>query len=218
VGAGDDSFSAYNGGAYVIDGRGRGTTPFTESRPATPLSAPPGSTRSLAVPVSDFYKLRGNGGAFPDIVTDFQTGPGGDVLDIASAGPQSHSNNFVDGYLRLVQSGPDTLLQAGDPSSTAYTWQTILVLQSTIATAFTADNFTPSSNPQGPTGITLNGDDNPNTLTGSLNYDVISGTGARTSSRVWKAMTFCSAATATIRSTAVMATTRSPEAMAMIPS
>ena len=52
-----------------------------------------------------------------DTVTDFATGPGGDLLDLSSVIAQftnytGGSNPFTSGHLRLTQSGADTLVQA----------------------------------------------------------------------------------------------------------
>ncbi len=129
------------------------------------------------------YDLQYNPSALHvDVVTDFQTGPGGDVLDMSAL--QSYgavpgdANPFTTGYAQFVQSGVDTLLQV-DKAGTggASGWVTVLTLQNTTATAFTADNITQGWNPQGTAGALVNGDDNNNTLYGGVNDDTLQGNG-----------------------------------------
>jgi Ca2+-binding RTX toxin-like protein len=70
------------------------------------------------------------------VVTDFQTGAGGDRVDLSALrGPHfaEHRDPFEAGVARLVQSGSDTLLQFDD--------RTVIVFQNTTATSFTAENF-----------------------------------------------------------------------------
>jgi Ca2+-binding RTX toxin-like protein len=114
-----------------------------------------------------------------DRIADFQAGPGGDLLDLryALASPAdwaaSSANPFVAGLFRLLQSGPDALLQLGYAGS----WTTLLVLGNTQASAVTADNIVQGWNPHGAAGLTLAGDPTANLLSGGPDNDSITGNG-----------------------------------------
>jgi Ca2+-binding RTX toxin-like protein len=100
------------------------------------------------------------------VVTDFQTGAGGDKIDWAVAFPfafgahgyQEGSNPFAQGYARLEQVGADTLLQVSYNADGNF--RTLVYFQNTQASAFTADNFgwapfatqAASTNPSGTSG------------------------------------------------------------------
>lgn len=117
------------------------------------------------------------------VATDFATGAGGDVLNID--GLLNQSTGYVGGnpfngslsYLRLLQQGADTLLQWDkDGSATNYSWQTVIRLKNTTATALTAENFNPSAPPDGSSvGITLTGTAGGDTLKGGVVDDTLSG-------------------------------------------
>ena len=100
-------------------------------------------------------------------ITDFTVGTSGDIIDISSllyssSGYSSSSSNnpFAPslGYLRLLQSGNDTLLQWDRDGSNSIThdWQTALTLQNTLASTLTADNFSPAHKPDGSRLMTPN--------------------------------------------------------------
>ncbi|MBP0447176.1 type I secretion C-terminal target domain-containing protein [Roseomonas sp. SSH11] len=133
----------------------------------------------------DLFKVQANPrqAVTADTITDFQTGAGGDQLDLSYAlsyatGWTYSSNPFAGGFLRLVQSGANTLLQMDhDGTAGAAGWQTLLVLSNTTATAFTADNIADGWNPQGTQGRSVTGGDGADTLTGSHDNDTISGGG-----------------------------------------
>lgn len=88
-------------------------------------------------------------------ITDFSTGPGGDVLDVtwllddladvAHGYERGDPMSPAQGYLRLVQAGTDTLLQvdADGAAGTTDTWQTIVTLLQVSAQDITVDNFQP---------------------------------------------------------------------------
>jgi ELWxxDGT repeat protein len=82
----------------------------------------------------DRYEVHSSGA--PDIITDFATGPGGDILDLKFWDGQA-GNPFLEGYAKLVQSGNDVLLQGYD----GYGMRLILVLRNADAASFAADNF-----------------------------------------------------------------------------
>jgi Ca2+-binding RTX toxin-like protein len=81
------------------------------------------------------------------VVTDFQTGPGGDKIDWSVAFPfafgahgyQEVSNPFAQGYARLEQVGSDTLLQVSYNADGNF--RTILTFQNRAPADFTADNL-----------------------------------------------------------------------------
>jgi RHS repeat-associated protein len=113
---------------------------------------------------SDVYHLQaGNLSAMT--ATDFTVGDGGDVINISnllsSSGFSSLLNNpFAPslGYLRLLQSGNDTLLQWDRDGANSITdnWQTTLTLQNIQASTLTADNFSPTHKPDGSRLMTPN--------------------------------------------------------------
>ena len=112
------------------------------------------------------FTLTANGGAGSDTyvlpnssgpvftVTDFTAGAGGDRIDVGSLLSASTGytggNPFAVGYLQLVQSGNDTLLQYDrDGSGIMSSWATVLTLQNVTATNLTAENFVGGLPPDG---------------------------------------------------------------------
>ena len=93
------------------------------------------------------------------IVTDFTTGAGGDMFRLSGAdgallsllsGWDGSSNPFGSGFLRLQQSGADTLLQWDqDGAAGGANWETLVVFQNTTADDFTDANFVPGYDPDG---------------------------------------------------------------------
>jgi Ca2+-binding RTX toxin-like protein len=125
-GAGNDSFfiSNYNAGGQLDITGGAGSDIFN--------------------PASDTVSFK---------VTDFTAGGGGDAIDLSSlitgytyTGFKG-GDLFALGYLRLVQSGADTLLQsdADGAAGKASAWSTVMVLQNVTASQVTTDNFKGSS-------------------------------------------------------------------------
>lgn len=116
----------------------------------------------------------------PVTITDFATGAGGDILDPFTLFviPQQ-SNMFLNGQLRLVQSGDDTLLQfLPEGLSGNDNFRTAAVLLNTRVDALTHDNFAQGIHPSGGSlGETFIGDDGPDQITGGFLDDVIDGVG-----------------------------------------
>jgi Ca2+-binding RTX toxin-like protein len=89
----------------------------------------------------------GNGGIGSFTVTDFTAGANGDRIDVSNLltilGGFNYTDGVANGYLRLVQSGTDTLGQYDydGAAGTAYGFQTGIILQNVTATALTAYNF-----------------------------------------------------------------------------
>jgi VCBS repeat-containing protein len=124
-------------------------------------------------------------------VTDFTPGSGaghdmfelsagdGSVLSLLS-GWDGSSNPFGSGFLRLEQSGADTLLQWDqDGTAGGANWDTLAVIQNTNAGDFTEANFAPGFNPDGsaPAGQTITGTNGDETLTGTIGDDIINALG-----------------------------------------
>ncbi|MDQ1924704.1 calcium-binding protein [Massilia pseudoviolaceinigra] len=112
------------------------------------------------------------------IVTDFQAGPGGDLLD-ARFEQKENSNPFGSaGYLRLVQSGADTLYQFdGDGGAgTEYSFRTLATLKDVQASQIGAQNIIFGFNPDGsPTTMVQTGTSGNDKLAGSQIDDTIIG-------------------------------------------
>jgi VCBS repeat-containing protein len=123
------------------------------------------------------------------IVTDFTAGTGGDMFRLSGddgsllsllSGWDGSSNPFGSGFLRLEQSGADTLLQWDrDGTAGGSNWETLAVLQNTDADDFTDANFVPGYDPNGsaPAGETITGTAEDDTLTGTVGGDTINGLG-----------------------------------------
>ena len=114
-------------------------------------------------------------------VEDFQAGAGGDRINVTNLrNPDSANGNPVDGagFLRLQQSGADTLLQfdADGAAGTALGFSTILTLRNVLGTTLTADNFTQAIGPGGvDVGLALTGTSGRDGLTGAAMNDTLDG-------------------------------------------
>jgi Ca2+-binding RTX toxin-like protein len=151
-GDGDDEFRIWfteaGGGATVTGGAGRDLWTWGILNPDTPL--------------------------FDYVVTDFQAGAGGDLLQPAgmliAAGSNGHyfgGNPFALKFLRLVQSGSDTLFQHDfNGTVDGAEWITVLRLQGIDRTTITSDNFV------GELVVGTTGDDS---LVGGLGNDTVQG-------------------------------------------
>jgi Ca2+-binding RTX toxin-like protein len=92
------------------------------------------------------------------------------------------SNPFGAGFLRLEQSGSDTLLEWDqDGTANGASWQTLAILQNTIAADFTEANFGPGYDPNGtvPAGLTITGTDDDDVLIGTVGADTIDALGGQ---------------------------------------
>ena len=128
-------------------------------------------------------------GAAAIIVTDFTAGAGGDMFRLSGddgallsllSGWDGSSNPFGSGFLRLQQSGADTLLQWDqDGTAGGANWETLVVFQNTDADDFTDANFVPGYDPDGsaPAGQTITGTEDGETLTGTIGDDTINALG-----------------------------------------
>ncbi|HYD23824.1 MAG TPA: Ig-like domain-containing protein [Croceibacterium sp.] len=139
---------------------------------------------------SDTIELaHANLGAAAITVTDFTPGAGGDVFRLGGddgsllsllSGWDGSSNPFDTGFVRLQQSGADTLLewdQDGDAGGSAF--ETLVVFQNTTAGDFTDANFAPGYDPDGsaPAGRSIIGTSEDDTLAGTIGGDTIDALG-----------------------------------------
>jgi len=114
-------------------------------------------------------------------IEDFSAGPGGDLLDVLpllNSAPISNPFGSA-GYLRLVASGADTLLQLDqDGVAGPADFVTVAVLKNVAPTSLTADNIVQGYHPDGSSaGLTVTGTDQAERLTGTPLDDTISGGG-----------------------------------------
>lgn len=111
-------------------------------------------------------------------VADFQAGPGGDLLDLSPLLPFLLQNPFgAAGYLRLVQRGADTVVQADpDGAAGAAPFQDAITLRNLDARALQPDNFTDGWNPDGSSnGLNLTGGPGSDVLGGGMLDDTLAG-------------------------------------------
>ncbi len=112
-----------------------------------------------------------------NVVTDFGRGDNGDRFELTTFLNRGAGyfgfDGFADGYLRLVQSGTDLLLQVDrDGTGTTNGFVTIFKLLGGYTGGFTAFNFD-----GGIGNLTLTGFDGDETIVGSTGNDVLSGAG-----------------------------------------
>ncbi len=166
-GDGDDIFnvnSSTDTGNTSIDG-GTGNDKFT-------VSIYNGSTRSVKGGAGqDTYKFSipntYSGASY--VVLDFAAGVGGDYLDITEFLGAYGSGNYYKGgnpfsssneFLKLTQSGSDTLLQYDFDGSagTLYTWKPAITLKNVLVSAITSANILDGTDPTSqtpPTGSVI---------------------------------------------------------------
>jgi Ca2+-binding RTX toxin-like protein len=149
-GEGNDTLSSDGvgpAGADVLDG-GDGADVLQVSR-----NAPATLTGGAG---ADLFSFNGlpyySDGPAPFVVTDFEAGSGGDVLDVvswlASSGGYTGGNPFEAGYLRLRQDGADALLSF-DYNGGGDGYMPAIRLLNTQAAALTNANFKPGFAPMG---------------------------------------------------------------------
>ncbi|KQS55690.1 hypothetical protein ASG17_06375 [Brevundimonas sp. Leaf363] len=139
-GADDDSFyyDVRNGSKGVLEG-GSGDDDFYISANGGDLTIRTGmgqDTISLSLDP---------GSAKPVVVTDFQTGKGGDFLDIdelLNRAEGDTSNPFEDGYVRVRQVGANTVVEV-DMDGGGDDFDTVVILQNVKANTLLEANFDP---------------------------------------------------------------------------
>ena len=138
------------------------------------------------------------------IVTDFEVGASGDRIDwdrwlhFSLTDWDRTSNPFAGGYMQVVQSGADTLLQIDrDAAGTAHGFVTLITFQNIAAGSLTAQNLGGFPSDGGaPVGLTLSGTEEKDEIRGSAAGDFIDGMDGTTRSSARWATTICSAAPA----------------------
>jgi Ca2+-binding RTX toxin-like protein len=103
----------------------------------------------------------------------------GAVLSLLE-GWDGSSNPFGSGFLRLQQSGADTVLQWDrDGAAGGSAWDTLVLFENTTAGDFTEANFAPGYDPGGavPTGETITGAADSDTLKGTIGNDTFDALG-----------------------------------------
>ncbi len=192
--AGDD-FIYDAGGSNVVDGGAGNDRIIVIASSATDASILSGGTGR------DSYAFQREGIIGTLVITDFSTGPGGDVLDLdvllkgeplrtspgdIFPGGSGITSTYTGGnpfgaaaYLRLVQQGADCLLQwDADGAAGDRPWQTVVRLLNANAASFVADNFTSGLQPDGRyLSLVLVGTDAWEQLNGTVGNDTIFGTG-----------------------------------------
>jgi VCBS repeat-containing protein len=124
------------------------------------------------------------------VVTDFTPGTGGDMFRLTGddgallsllSGWDGSSNPFgSSGFLRLQQSGTDTVLQWDqDGTAGGANWETLVVFQNTDVDDFTDANFVPGYDPDGsaPGGETITGTEGDDVIAGTVGADTINALG-----------------------------------------
>ncbi|MEW6760496.1 MAG: DUF4214 domain-containing protein [Pseudomonadota bacterium] len=130
----------------------------------------------------DTYHLYGMSsvmeGANDFTVTDFKAGAGGDMIDLLDLTyVLGGGNAFVNGLVRLVASGDDTVLELRDPGDrTNSIYITGLTLKGVRPEQLTAANFTGGMDPKsGELGLNFSGDAGNDIMDGGPGADVLSG-------------------------------------------
>ncbi|GGY37998.1 beta strand repeat-containing protein [Pseudoduganella albidiflava] len=201
-GAGNDRFSLWSYGSDTFQSieanGGDGDDLFSLYISSYSWAADPAVVLTGGAGTDTFRFISGNATG-PFTVTDFAAGAGGDRIDItelleqsASNGDYSGGNPFAadQGFLRLVQDGADTLLQYDfdGVAGKSQAFQTVMTLQNTNATEFSAENVVGGISPDGTAvpGLVLagtgdndllNGSSSDDTITGGAGSDTINGSG-----------------------------------------
>ena len=168
---GDDYFSDYEGTNTLYGGQGNDT--FVNVGYGSGIDTYTGGAGR------DGYTLNWQVGNAVDVVADFAAGLGGDVINVLSVASEyfgdGSRNPFTSGYLRLLQSGADTVLQFS-AGATGTNWTDVLRLQGVTASSLNYDNFSPQYGPDG-TGATIVDTDDGHSLGGTPSNDTITGNG-----------------------------------------
>ena len=164
VGESSTESNGSGGGLYQVSINGGAGVDYLEASGALKLTMTGGTEADYFTITAQQYRtlVAGNrifttdGGTTsvapePVLITDFEVGADGDTLDLnelltsAATGYVSNTNPFSGGYLKLVQSGTDTLVQFdADGSSGSGTAVTVVRLANVTASELVAANLYPS--------------------------------------------------------------------------
>lgn len=191
-GAGDDYLTDWGGSSYMDGGDGNDMLTASAVRNATLIGGNGDDTIQIGL---DTHTITLGAGAdkigmstpwqtyrdeYANTITDFTAGDGGDIFQTLNAGfPGYTGGNIFGNFVRLVQSGADTLVQMDiDGAGTDQTFVTAYRLLGVTASQLTAYNFEgmdPSGAPV--PGKLLIGTDQADNLTGGVFDDTIRGMG-----------------------------------------
>jgi len=157
-GAGNDNFYEWRADGSpntIIGGAGDDTFHYVSSMPEWggyefwPVE---GSDLLTGGEGRDTYRIGMLGDSPADIVTDFEGGPSGDVIDVSEMliglpGYIVGTSPFVSGHLVLEQSDTSTVLKALTYTYSGLALRTVLTLQNTNVGDLTPDNFVPPYDP-----------------------------------------------------------------------
>jgi len=195
-GDGKDRILAGGSVKAVLAGAGDDEVIFEEQaglpgRPALLVDLGAGNDRfSFRVDTGEMRAIRVTGGAGIDTysfiwghtrplltITDFQTGAGGDVLDVYSFANVSRDiNPFApSGNAQLLQDGSNVVLQVLPAEAGPQGWVTMVLFENTRVADFAAANFTDKANPRAASGTIQTGTSGKDTLVGGALADILRG-------------------------------------------
>lgn len=196
-GDGNDQITAYGWAAKVLAGAGDDTVSVEAagsqaSNTAMVVDLGAGNDRMTVRSVyGETRPIQASGGAGVDTyrfeggerwplltITDFQTGAGGDVVDLYSFSWNFSTNPFgAAGQARLVQDGSRVLLQIDlDGPAGSGAWASRIAFENTLVANFTGANFTQGARPDGSsTGLDIAGTAGNDNLQGGNLDDTIRG-------------------------------------------
>jgi Ca2+-binding RTX toxin-like protein len=113
------------------------------------------------------------------VVTDFEPGKGGDLVDLSNIVPFDGATPFRSGGdVRLVQRGADTVVQADHGVGGVEAFGDVLVLKDVELSTLRTENFWNGFNPDGSNkGLVIAGTSGPDTLAGGYIDDTMAGGG-----------------------------------------
>lgn len=181
-GDGNDTFYEWQGGPNtIIGGAGDDVFHYVSSRPEpdylefTPVE---GVDRLTGGVGRDTYVIGDTDHSPADMITDFEAGAGGDVLDLSGLlsilpGYIRGTSPFLTGHLVLEQDGTSTFLKVPGPYYPGGL-RTILTLENTRVEDLTLDNFVPPYDPSGIFGH-VNGTAGADILDGTRHPELLEG-------------------------------------------